>query len=413
MAKVTPILYKHRQKASGKRPVYLRIADAGKTRYVSLREYVRPSRWDENAGRVRKNHPRAEEINKLIADKVSEAYDAVYRLKTEGIQASADALKEALAPEEEPKSAEDYFGFADEVIDALERRGQVYTYKRYKSVIKKFKGFTGEPLAFDAVTPKLLRDFELHLIEHYGNAASTVQTNFNAIRAIYYRAIREGKAEQGANPFFRFTPQKAPKPERGKVSLEELQSIESLELPEGCLRWHVRNYLLFSFYCAGIRFGDLAKLQWKNIKRDNGDVRLDYRMSKTGTRKSIKLFPPALAILDHYAPDGAESNGEKLVFPLIEDYDISTPKKLVSAIGTQNAIVNRCLKDIAKQAEVECKLSFHIARHSFADVARQRGWSIYDISKALGHANITVTERYLRGFDGDALDARMEELFGG
>jgi hypothetical protein len=46
MAKVTPILYKHRQNASGERPIHLRVADAGKTRYVSLREYVRPSRWD-------------------------------------------------------------------------------------------------------------------------------------------------------------------------------------------------------------------------------------------------------------------------------------------------------------------------------------------------------------------------------
>ena len=63
-------------------------------------------------------------------------------------------------------------------------------------------------------------------------------------------------------------------------------------------------------------------------------------------------------------------------------------------------------------AGIDKPLSTHIARHSFADVARSAGWSIYDISKALRHSSVEMTERYLKAFDTAALDDRMNELFG-
>ncbi len=54
-----------------------------------------------------------------------------------------------------------------------------------------------------------------------------------------------------------------------------------------------------------------------------------------------------------------------------------------------------------------------MSRHSFADYARKRGMSIYDISKALGHKNLQVTERYLKEFDEESVDKAMGALFSG
>ena len=53
-------------------------------------------------------------------------------------------------------------------------------------------------------------------------------------------------------------------------------------------------------------------------------------------------------------------------------------------------------------------------RHAeaFADLARVRGIDLHTISKALGHSSLTVTENYLKGFDQDAIDGAMDELFG-
>ena len=179
-------------------------------------------------------------------------------------------------------------------------------------------------------------------------------------------------------------------------------------MQEGSLIGHVRSYFLFSFYCAGIRFGDLASLRPENIVENGEGPRLEYRMSKTGGRKSIKLLPEARAILDHYQ---ADAEVQSFLFPMLEGYDLSTPRKLYNAIASQNALVNKNLKKVASRAGISCNPSFHIARHSFADIARQKGWDVYLISKALGHSSIKVTESYLKGFDAEALDVEMDKLF--
>ena len=407
MATIKPALKPGQTNQHGEAAIYLRLTHRRRSRFIHLGVRVNPRHWNDRKGRVRKSHPNADALNALIEQRALEAEQATIELAASQPSFTVDDLRTALDAPEETEAGTGFFAFADGLIDDLERRGQVYTYKRYKSICKKLRAFTGEPLPFEAVTPKLLREYETHLIEHHGNSANTVVTNFNAIRSIFYKAIREGHAEQSANPFFQFSPIKQTRPNRGKLSLDELKAVEALPLKEGSLIWHVRNYFLFSFYSAGIRFGDLAKMTWAEIATDGADVRLAYRMSKTSTRKAIKLLPQARAILDRYP----RRPNSPYLFPILDRYDTAAPKKMVSAISAQNALVNKYLKKIAEKAGIETKLSFHIARHSFADIARQRGWDVYAISKALGHANLKVTESYLKGFDEAGLDEKMDNLF--
>lgn len=142
-----------------------------------------------------------------------------------------------------------------------------------------------------------------------------------------------------------------------------------------------------------------------NVK--NG--RLIYKMSKTGTTKNIKLMPQANNILDLYPKD----NPYNFLFPVLDvTKDLSDTMILHGDISSKNALINKYLKKLASKAEIQTKISFHMARHSFADLARTKGWTIYNISKALGHKNIKVTERYLKKFDTDGLDSKMDSLFG-
>ena len=53
----------------------------------------------------------------------------------------------------------------------------------------------------------------------------------------------------------------------------------------------------------------------------------------------------------------------------------------------------------------------HTARHSFANIARQKNANVYDISKALGHSNLKITETYLAKFDTTSQDATMKKVF--
>ena len=56
-------------------------------------------------------------------------------------------------------------------------------------------------------------------------------------------------------------------------------------------------------------------------------------------------------------------------------------------------------------------LLMHIARHSFANIARQKKANVYDISKALGHSSLKITESYLSKFDTTSQDATMKQVF--
>jgi site-specific recombinase XerD len=62
------------------------------------------------------------------------------------------------------------------------------------------------------------------------------------------------------NPFPFFTMPKVLPSMKERLSIEEIERIEALKYPESDILFHIRNVLLFSFYCAGIRIGDMLQL---------------------------------------------------------------------------------------------------------------------------------------------------------
>lgn len=398
MATVRAILWKHKTNRDGLHPIYLRIEAGGRTRYRSLKKYVSKSQWNDGSGSVRKGHPNATKINALIKRQVGDATDELLNLELEGEEITAGKLKKRLAKRENGEQEEepDFHAYADQIADQFERQGKIYSARRYRSICGKVEALTGRPFPFTGVTPAFLREYETHLIEVYENAVNTVASNMRCIRAVLYRAIKDGLLDQGANPFFQYQI-KTERPDRERLSIDQVLAMEAIDLEEGSLIWHVRNYWLFSFYCGGVRFADVATMRCENV----ADGRLEYTMRKTGQKKAMKLVPQAAKIVQHYRSDG-------YLFPMLRGYDVSTRKKLINAIAAQNALVNKYLKKIAKRAEINADLSFHVSRHSFADIVRRSGWDVYKISKALGHSDLAVTEHYLAQFDAEGLDDSMD-----
>ena len=254
------------------------------------------------------------------------------------------------------------------------------------------------------VTVDLLRGFQTYLIEKAGNSPNTVHKRLRTIRTLLYHAIRDGRFPQEKNPFFQIKLKKE-KVIKQRLDISEIHHIEQLDLEEGTLIWHVRNWFLFSFYAGGIRFSDVCLLKWDHIK--NG--RLSYKMKKTREGSSTILVPQALEIITTYRQSSTVS--DDYVFPILKGYKTYPELEMHNSISSWNALVNKYLKKIQKKAGIRTSLSFHLARHSLADYLRRKGWSVYDISKILAHSNVIVTERYLKGFDKDDLDNKMLEAF--
>lgn len=399
MANIVIILKLNKLNKLGEAPLYLRVIKHRKTAYQSIGLCVKPTDWNKDTCRVRKSHPNSQRANNFILHKLAEAQNKVLEIETKNSSIKASKIKEILVG----KSPQSFIIYANKITDQLKETEQVRTYKRYKTVIKKLSDFLkGKDFMMDELTVSFLNDYDLYL-KKLGNCTNTIHSNLKTLRAILRRAINEDLLSRDKNPFFIYKLKKAPT-KKEKLTSEEIKAIIDLTLEENSTLWHCRNYFLFSYYNAGIRAGDLIQLKWGNIRKG----RLVYLMDKTGSLKNIQLIPQTLNILSYYKSE----DNEGFIFPLLNNnIDYSDKFFLFSQVSSKNALINKNLKRIAVLSKIDKPITFHIARHSFSDIARKRGMNIYDISQALAHSSIKITETYLADVDDNSLDYEMSKLF--
>ena len=100
------------------------------------------------------------------------------------------------------------------------------------------------------------------------------------------------------------------------------------------------------------------------------------------------------------------------MFPILKNnVDYTDAKHLLNQISSKNAIINKHLKSLASIAKISTNISFHVARHTFSDLARQKGYDIYKIKELLKHSNIKETEGYLATLDQESADAVLDNLY--
>jgi integrase len=200
------------------------------------------------------------------------------------------------------------------------------------------------------------------------------------------------------NPFLNYKI-KPNAPERDYLSEEELFRIESLELKNDSGFYHHRNIYVFSAYAGGLRISDVLQLKWENFD----GKKLSLRIQKTAQPLSIKIPNKAIQIIRLYHNN--DSKPEDFIFPLLRCVDVNNELELFRAISSATAYTNSDLKDIAKLAGINKKISFHTARHTFATRALQKGMRIEYVSKFLGHKDIRETQVYAKIINKELDDA--------
>ena len=404
MATIRLLLRKDKQKANGEAPIYLRITENRKSRFLNTGIGVEPKLWNDNTQRIRRSHPKHKRFNDELERLLHEAQTAALDLRASKKKAlTAKAVKQELTGQ----GAGGFYAFAQRYIDNLDVEGKFWEWKKARVLREKLQDFHPDAsLAFGEIDKTFLLRFEKYMREELKNKTNTVQKNLQILQRMLKQAIREEVITANDNPFLHYQI-KSEKTRKDKLGIEDIRALEALDLEKGSALWHTRNFFLFSFYSAGVRFGDLCCLRWKNLVKR----RLEYRMNKTGTPKSIKLVPQAKLVLDDYRCPTSQPND--FIFPLLRsDRDYSDPRFMRKHIASRNAVVNGNLKRLAELAGITINLSFHISRHSFADYARTQGMDLYSISKALAHSDLKTTEVYLKSFDTAAVDDAMGKLFG-
>lgn len=398
---------KNRKKQNGEYPIYLRITNNRKHKYVSTGLSVKKKQWNPESEQVRRNHDNYKTLNEALELKVNEAQRIQTELSRNGHD-SAKAIRERIKNTQKA----DFFALGDQYLKELEAGKKLYPSKLVKVVLGKFEKLEGErSLPLKKIDSAYLEKFERFLRTEYGNSDTTINKNFEPVREIIKKAL---KSYLMANdPFKNYSvPTRNSSKEKTKLTIQQIRDIEALKLETGSWEWHVRNAFLFSFYSGGIRFGDICGLTWENVK--NG--KLSYQMNKNEKQFSTELNEYQNEILSRYS--GASN---EFIFPFLNNHkDYSDPVELRRAINTNNVLVNgknkegkeSGLKLIAKLAEIEENISFHVSRHSFAQYAvSEKGLSIYEAMQALKHTKVETTQRYLKGLDEELADKAMKKVF--
>lgn len=425
-------------------PIWIRITHLRKSSYLATGYSCQEEEWNPKASRLYEIRPRISQTDKLTLNpleqkRLQKEYSAIKinplakranadidkqirkilstkdKLEANEQSLSSRNLKKQVTLKESGYSDKSFIKYWENQNRLLERNQSFGTLKTYKSILrqlagdKEIEGFLrGKDLPFEDINIDFLEEYKGYL-KRTGYSKNTIHNHLKTFRSILYKAIKEpGKNyfNQDKNPFFAFKLESDKTQRKERLTPQEIKLLEELVLEKGTRLYDSRNMFLFSFYCAGVRIGDMIQLNWSNIK----EGRLAYDMGKTGKERSIKLLPKALEILKLYKRK--ESKPEDFIFPFMRN-DINRQNKAYfkKQLEAKAALINKCLKEVGKKAGIEKHLSSHIARHSFADIARKKKTSLLDIQKLLGHSDSKTTEIYLNSFDIESQDAAHEAIF--
>ncbi|MDE6191862.1 MAG: site-specific integrase [Muribaculum sp.] len=369
----------------------------------------------------------AKELNAQLADILAKA-KATYKVLDKEGEVTTVALAKEMNTEVVSSS---FIAFARERAQMIYDNGGWRNWRKYCGLINKLDAFRKKRRMADItvadMTVELLTRFDnfLHKWENEREPgkllhSNTIEVQFNILRTLVHRAIEVGIMEASKDPFLVFK-YKGVKTIKEKLDDSEMERIINLELEEGSLIWHCKNYFLFSYYCAGIRAADLIQLRWRNVT-ENG--RLHYQMGKNHKDRDLLLVDQALDILLYYHNDDVKP--DDYIFPLLDndapfakfvtqaDKNRMKPElrhKLYQQISAKNALINKYLKKIAEKAEITTNLTMHISRHAFAHIAQEADAESSAIKNILGHSNLATTERYMGSFDTAKTDNTLRTLF--
>ena len=195
-----------------------------------------------------------------------------------------------------------------------------------------------------------------------------VFTYHKCLKALLNRAKDFGKIAENPYINLRGKFKRGDKENVEYLTEDEMRAFELLLVPDGSLLAMAKDLFVFQMY-TGLSFSDTQAFDIKDYKWDGRQWKHVGQRIKTGVPYVSSLLPPALNVL--------------------EKYGMKVPK-------LDNADYNHELKALGVMAGIKTRLHSHLARHTFATYMLRNGVKIENVSKMLGHTNITQTQRYAK-----------------
>ncbi|MDQ7815389.1 MAG: tyrosine-type recombinase/integrase [Melioribacteraceae bacterium] len=241
------------------------------------------------------------------------------------------------------------------------------TTKRINSILKEFAEYFNNP-QLSEIDMKQINSY----LQHKAKVSSyTAQQHLAYLRSAFKKAQTDGYIL--SNPFESVSNFKIP--EKQPLFIDETSFHCLLRVIDNTDIKHIVTFAVKT----GLRLMELITLEWKQINFRDKYLILDNNNHTTKSKK-VRTIPLTIEAMQILVERESTRNSD-YVFTF--DNEKIKPESL-----------SKRFKKYVVKAKLNPKLKFHSLRHTFASWLVQRGVSIYQVSKLLGHANVETTEIY-------------------
>jgi site-specific recombinase XerD len=378
-------LKKPKKYSAGNVPIYIRITVEGNSREMTTSRKCDPNFWDQKAEKAIGKTEYINELNHHLSTLKVKVFEARISLIESNKPVTADNIKNMLTGKVEKSKTilEVFKNHNDQMAALVNSQYAPLTIERYNTSLRHTRSFIKWKYNHD--------DLEIHKLDYEFIAGyefwfkSVRKCNHNTtmkyirnFRKIINECIKRGWLTQ--DPFARF------KMSIHEVKITPLSKIELKAISDKTFEIErleqVKDIFLFCCY-TGLAYADIKKLKRTDISLGvDGQRWIFTSRQKTDTASRIPLLPFAQIIMEKYN-DNIKCINVNSLLPVLS-----------------NQKMNAYLKEIADVCGITKRLTFHIARHTFATtVTLSNGVPIETVSRMLGHRNLKTTQHYAKILD--------------
>jgi len=352
--------------------------------------YVDPVQWNKSRQRLKGNKDISHEINEWIDSIIVKMANIMRELEDDNLHLPSIIEKLFAKMVEEPTILKT---IDSHVKELKERVGKDYTFSTYEKyvftqnkVTAFIKAMNKKDILLRDITTKFIIEFDNYLRTNDNNKNNTAVKYCLNLKRILNVAVLKGLLP--ANPFNKY---KTVYKDTSQIYLSEAE-VGAIEQANLVKKQHTLSRDLFIFQCnTGLAYTDMISLNHNDISEDqNGKKWIIKERQKTGITSTIPLLPRAILILKKY--QNYTRNSETL----LPHYSIQKYNQYIAEIG--------------KIAKISKKLSSHVGRRTFGNIALSKGVSLNVISKILGHSNTIITQRIYAITTQNIISQEIEKL---
>lgn len=288
-------------------------------------------------------------------------------------------------------------------IDLLEKKGRVGSVVWYRGARNSIKKFIGDvDLKFSEVTVDWLEEYQsfLRTEERDTKGKLIVKAKKDTTISILMRALRaimnnaRGKIITEEQYPFGKKKYEIPIAEGRVIALSEDQIKKIAQYPLNPEAFVYRRLWLFSYFCSGINIGDVLRLKYESIIKDDGKTFIVWERKKTEhqrNKRTIKALmrPEMQKIIDLHG--NKNKRPDNFIFPYLT-HGLEPEKERMIIQNTIHTI-NKKMKMIGRALGYG-DVTTYWARHAFTNNSLNKKVSMFSLSDRLGHATVKTTQNY-------------------